>query len=190
MQSDMIRKKLEVYEINDNTIQKIKDTDDSSAVKVINLSKSIYAFVKDRIEKEKYLVTIRERVEQIQEDFERKQIATADALIRLEDIVKEINKSKEQKISMNFDDFTFFVYSLLSEEMKESSMYYDKISRSIDITFKRFPNWQENSEEKRNLKAMIYKQFFSTENVIADVKFDVDEVTNFVEKLFQIIEEK
>jgi type I restriction enzyme R subunit len=180
---------LEVYEINENTLQKIKDSETPDVIKVINLGKSIKNLVKGKIDKEKYLISILERVEEVRKLFETKQIGTQEALKRLEKLLEEINEANKKKIEKGFDDNTFFIYSLLNESFGNYAMDIDAKAKEIQGEFEAHPNWQVNSAEKRDLKASIYKTFTSGDaNILRESPHSMDDIVHFVEKLFEVLE--
>ncbi len=58
--------------------------------------------------------------------------------------------------------------------------------------FDQYKFWQVNSEDKRQLKAEIYKSFFNPQENILQLKdstLSVDEITEFVERLFEVLED-
>ena len=180
---------LEVYEINENTLQKIKDSETPDVIKVINLGKSITKLVKGKIDKEKYLISILDRAEEVRKLFETKQIGTQEALKRLEKLLEEINEANKKKIAKGFDDNTFFIYSLLNESFGNYTMDIDSKAKEIQGEFESHPNWQVKSAEKRELKASIYKTFTNGDsNILNDSTHSMDDIVNFVEKLFEVLE--
>lgn len=189
VKSSITDSSLEVYEINEKTLQKLKESKTPDAVKVINLTKSISNYVQQKIDREKYLISIVERAEVVKRLFDSKQIGTQEALKKLEEIIFEINDSNKKKIEKGFNDETFFIYSLLNEHFGEYAVDLDHSATSVQKQFELHGNWRENSEEKRELKASVYKFFLKQEKYkLEDGLVNMEDITNFVEKLFEVLE--
>jgi type I restriction enzyme R subunit len=140
--------------IDEKTLEAIKDSKSSKTSKVINLFKSIGETVRDDGDDNPYLKPIGDRAEAIQDAFDNRQITTQDALEKIEKLVDEIVKAEKEQKKTGFDKNTFAVYWTLKQEgIKESKKY----APVINSLFLRFPNYKDNPDELRQLKAEIYK---------------------------------
>jgi type I restriction enzyme R subunit len=151
----MAKTLLPVYQINEQTLEALKKDDKSDKAKIINLRKSITVYVDENSDRMPYLIGIGERLEAINDLYERRQIDTAEALRRLEEIVREINRAKKEQAEKKLDTKTFSIYWILKSRYVVAAQ---KLAEKIEDLLQKYPNWQVNSEEKRNLRLGMYGQ--------------------------------
>lgn len=145
---------LPVYEINEKTLEALKKDDRSGSAKVVNLARSLAAAVKRREDEQPHLIPIGERAAQILELFEDRQLRTVDALRELERAIEEFNAAQREMGERGFDINTFSLYWVLRRTgVKEA----DLLARAVEEAFSRYPDFRENVEERRDLKAELYK---------------------------------
>ncbi len=188
----LITDKLEIFEINENTLAKLKESKASEPIKVINLIKSTRKYVDENKKKQKYLISIAERLDKVQATLQSQQLSTKQTLKELEEIIEQINQYNQQLVEKGFDDQTFFIFTLLSERFGEYQLNNDEVAKKLMVIFDRYKFWQVNSEDKRQLKAEIYKSFFNPHDTILQIQdsaLSVDEITQFVERLFEVLED-
>jgi type I restriction enzyme, R subunit len=163
----------EFFEINEETIQKIKDTQKNDNTRVINLIKSIEKIAEEESD-DPFLIGIKERAEQVEENYEDRQISTQEALDEIRKLFEEDVKRKKEQSEKGFDGLTFFIYRLLlDKEIKNS----DKVTKQIKQEFVNHPNWKTSEKELRELRQAIYFALLSEED-------DIDKAANFVDELF------
>jgi type I restriction enzyme, R subunit len=163
----------EFFEINEETIRKIKETQENDNTRVINLVKSIEKIAEDESE-DPFLIGIRERAEQVEENYENRQLSTQEALEEIRKIVEEDVARKKEQSAKGFDGLTFFIYRmLLDKEIKNT----DKVTKQIKDEFVNHPNWKTSERELRELRQAIYFALLAEED-------DLDKVTNLVDELF------
>lgn len=163
----------EFFEINEETIQKIKDTQKNDNTRVINLIKSIEKIAEEESD-DPFLIGIKERAEQVEENYEDRQITTQQALDEIRKLFEEDVKRKKEQSEKGFDGLTFFIYRLLlDKEIKNS----DKVTKEIKEEFINHPNWKTSEKELRELRQAIYFALLSEDD-------DIDKVANFVDELF------
>lgn len=170
-----IPKPYKIYEIKEDTLQALKNDDDSDNTKVINLRKSIEKFVLDNEDTLPYLISIGERAETVVEIYDDRQISTQEALSRLEKIIEEINQAKKEQAEKDFEAREFTVYWILKKEGIENA---DKLAVQIEEAFKRSPHWRENAKEARELVANLYKMLLKS--------MDKDKAVTLVDKILKI----
>ena len=163
----------EFFEINEETIQKIKDTQKNDNTRVINLIKSIEKIAEEESD-DPFLIGIKERAEQVEENYEDRQISTQEALDEIRKLFEEDIKRKKEQSEKGFDGLTFFIYRLLLEKEIKNS---DKVTKQIKEEFINHPNWKTSEKELRELRQAIYFALLSEED-------DIDKAANFVDELF------
>ncbi len=174
----LVRERVETYglstttstvKIDEKTLEAIKDGKSSKTSKIINLLKSIGETVSDDGDDNPYLKPIGDRAEAIQDAFDNRQITTQDALEKIEELIDEMVKAGKEQKKTGFDRNTFAIYWTLKQEgIKESKKY----APLIDNAFNRFPNYKDNADELRQLKAELYKlalQFLGKDKMVSVV---------------------
>ncbi|HRS02493.1 MAG TPA: HsdR family type I site-specific deoxyribonuclease, partial [Bacteroidota bacterium] len=109
-----LKSELEIYEINDQTIEKLQKSNASEIEQIFNLIKSVEAEVSRDAEKNTYLISIGERAEEIARRFKENQMSVAETLENLKDIVEEINEARRERKNKNMTDEVFSIYWILS----------------------------------------------------------------------------
>ena len=94
-QSGAIKPALDIYEINEDTIRKLEETQASDTEKVFNLIKSLEKTSTE--EKNPYLISIGEKAERVLLLYRDRQKTTQEALDELRSLVKEVNAAKQEQ---------------------------------------------------------------------------------------------
>jgi type I restriction enzyme R subunit len=162
---DLVRKHVEaagldqvlpVYEINEDTLQALRKEGGSDSAKVVNLARSMATAVREQQEQQPHLIPIGERAARILELFEDRQLDTVQALRELEKAMEEFNAARREMQERGFDIETFSVYWVLRSGGLDESIGVS-VAPGIQEAFGRFPNFQQNAAEKRELTAELYK---------------------------------
>ena len=183
---DLVRDHVDTYgvkpleeriELNEGTIELIKEQNSGDGIKVINLIKAIEKSAEESSD-DPYLIAMAKRAQAVQEKFESRQSSTAEAL---EDLIKEAEKNEERKreqAEKSFDGLTYFVYrSLLDAQISNAEV----ASRKIRRAFSDFPNWRVSEDALRELRKKVTF-------AICEETEDLDQVTSLVDELFTLLE--
>ncbi len=163
----------EFFEINEKTIQKIKDSQGNDNTRVINLIKSIEK-IADENSDDPFLIGIKERAEAVEENYESRQLSTQEALDEIRKLYEEDIKRRKEQAEKGFDDLTFFIYrTLLDKEIKNS----EEVTKQIKAEFINHPNWKSSEKELRGLRQAIYFALLPEED-------DIDKAANLIDELF------
>jgi type I restriction enzyme R subunit len=168
---------LELVAINGETIGLIKKKRGGDGTKVINLIRSIQKIAEDESD-DPFLIDMAERAEAVQEQFEKRQIGTAQAL---EDLLKEVERNERRKIEQaerGFDDRTYFVFQKLTDAGLDEA---EAVSINIREAFVEFPNWKQSENSLRELRKKVTFAIFAQMD-------DLDKVTALVDDLFRLLE--
>jgi type I restriction enzyme, R subunit len=166
----------DAYELDENTIELIKKGQKPDNVKVINLIKTIGKYAEEH-SGDLVLISLKEKAQAIQENYEDRILTTEEALKHLEDLIREALSQDEEKKSKGFDDLTFFFSKKLDEYGLSNS---DNTANSFTDSFKRFPNWQQSEAETRDLRQEMYLTLLSDMD-------DIDKAKQIIDDLFNII---
>ncbi len=163
----------EFFEINEKTIEKIKDIQGNDTTRVINLVKSIEKIAEDN-SGDPFLIGLLERAAQVEERYEDRQISTQEALEEIKKICEDDIQRKKEQVEKGFDGLTFFIYrTLLDKDFKNS----DEITKQIKAEFVNNPNWRTSEKELRDLRQGATFAVLNEED-------DIDKAAAIVEELF------
>jgi len=163
----------EFFEINENTIQKIKENQSNYNTRVINLVKSIEKIAEDNSD-DPFLIGLLERAAQVEERYEDRQISTQEALEKIKTICEDDIQRKKEQAEKGFDGLTFFIYrTLLDKDIKNA----DEITRQIKVEFVNNPNWKTSEKDLRDLRNGATFAVLNEEE-------DIDKAAAIVEELF------
>lgn len=163
----------EFFEINEKTIQKIKDSQDNDNTKVINLIKSIEK-IADENSDDPFLIGIKERAEAVEENYESRQLSTQEALEEIRKLYEEDLKRRKEQAEKGFDDLTFFIYKKMLESEINNA---EEITKQIKGEFVNHPNWKSSEKELRELRQAVYFALLAEED-------DIDKAANLIDELF------
>lgn len=96
--SSKIKHTLDVYEIDENTLRKIEESNASDTEKVFNLLKSIEKTILMEERRAPYLISIGDKAEFIAMLYKNRQKDTQETLAELREIIEEINSAKREQI--------------------------------------------------------------------------------------------
>jgi len=163
----------EFFEINEKTIQKIKDNQGNDNTKVINLIKSIEK-IADENSDDPFLIGIKERAEAVEENYESRQLSTQEALEEIRKLYEEDLKRRKEQAEKGFDDLTFFIYKKMLESEINNA---EEITKQIKGEFVNHPNWKSSEKELRELRQAVYFALLAEED-------DIDKAANLIDELF------
>ena len=166
----------EIYELNDKTIELIKNNQKPDNVKIINLIKSIQKQAEEN-SGDLILISLQDKAQAIQDNYEDRIISTEEALAQLETNIKAYQEKEKKKKEKGFDSLTFFINSLLEENKIAES---EKLAKEMSESFSKYPNWKSSEKETRELRESLY---FS---VLTQVD-DVDNAYKLIDNLFNIL---
>jgi type I restriction enzyme R subunit len=163
----------EFFEINEQTIQKIKENQGNDNTKVINLIKSIEKIALKNSD-DLVLLGILERAETVKEKYENRQITTQEALEEIRKLCEEEVEIKKLQAQQGFDGLTFFIFRLL--QSKEINQVEEKTAKIIEI-FQRHPHWKTSEKELRDVYNEVFIALLQNED-------NYDRATIIKEELF------
>ena len=172
-----VRGGFDVFEIDEETLKKIKEKCKNNNVKVINLIKSIEKYVEENAG-DLSLIPLAVRAQEIQERYEDRQEETQRVLDELTALVESEIKRKEEQKAKRFDGLASFICTVLADKKIKNP---DIATRKIRDTFNEFPHWQISEQEKRELRIALY-------GVLNEVENDEDKVSGFIDYLFNLLE--
>lgn len=128
------------------------------------------------------LQSIRAKADRILQDMETRTIDGLAAMDALSTLVREKAQTKEQAERSGLTNVGFAVFWTLSKESETDSAGFDAMTaaREIETVLAKFPAWQENSEERRRLRAQLYKPLLSLSK---------DQRADAIDKIMRVLEQ-
>lgn len=149
----------EVYELGEDALTRIAESDKPDNVKVFNLLKLIEKAARDRGHEAPYLIPIGERAEAIVKRYQERQIGTQEALEQLQLDLGEIEdlEQKRKEAGLSSEGLTGLL--LLQEDGVEKTV---EIAKEMEEAFKSYPHWRTSPEQDRELRKSLYKSVLKT----------------------------
>lgn len=179
-QSGAIKDTLDIYEINEDTLDRIAESSQSYTVSVFNLLKSIQNAVDKKAGIAPYLISIGERAEQIVRAYQERQLSTQETLSRLEELIKEYNDAERARAEKDLSAEAFAVFWLLKR--KRIGKPEQAAEKMADI-FARYPHWQGSEKQERIVRRELYKALKKAG--VKEVPPVADEILNVVRRARQ-----
>ncbi len=167
----------DLFEINAETIELIKNRQGGDGTKVINLVKSIDKSAENQSD-DPYLIAMAERARAVQEEFENRQTSTAEALAALLKELEADQARRKEQAEKGIDGLTYFVYRTLLDAGIGNA---DAVSRKVRQAFMDFPNWKQSENALRELRKRVTFAVFAETD-------DLERVTALVDELFTLLD--
>ena len=140
--------------IEENTLNALKSSDSGEPPKVINLGRSLIGTISEEAEQQPYLIQISERTEAILEAYDDRQLSTQSALEQLARLMEEYLQAKREREKTGFDGNTFALFWLVKQAGADDPV---GLAPKLEAAFRKYPNYRDNVDEERELKAELYK---------------------------------
>lgn len=174
-----IKSKLDVYEINEETVKKLEKSTSSETEKIFNLLKSIERTILNHSRDNPYLISIGERAETISLMFKQRQLDTKETLQDLKDLIEDINSAKQERIQKKMSTDIFSIYWLLKNEGISEA---ENIANEMIPIFREYPHWRNNGEQERGVRQELYKIFTKE-------KIQIKKSVAFGKKIISVLKE-
>jgi type I restriction enzyme, R subunit len=163
-------------EINENTIERIKEGKGGDNTKVINLVKSIEKYA-DENSDDPLLIGMVDRAMDVQARYESRQESTQEALDELLALLARNEQLKREQAEKGFDGLTYFVYRTLLDAKLGNA---EEAAKKIKSAFAAHPNWMASEADLRELRKRV------TFAIAAELN-DLDQVAALVAQLFDLL---
>ena len=157
----------------------ILNSKSSETEKVFNLLKSIELTIKENIQKEPYLISLAERVENLAKEYQNNQKTTKEMIEELKKLSEEIIKMRKELKSLGLSLETFTVYWILKQEGATEAL---KVKDEIQKIFDEHKLWKTNSKENNRLKIELTKLFIKLLG-----KERIKEIPQIINKILNIL---
>lgn len=140
---------LDIYEINNELLDKIAKNNAPDNKNVFNLLKSIEKHIDTNVNGHPYLISIGEKADRIAQIYKDRQIETQETLEELKNLIEEINIARKAEEEKNMPVETFSLFWMFSKEgvanPEDNAIEMEKI-------LEKCPYWRENEAHEREVK--------------------------------------
>ena len=143
-----------------STIKTLQDEVDSfGEAKVFNLVRGLRQEIKNRPDMEPVLLPLKERAEKILESLEERKTTGLAAMDQLSELAREKETAIETAKNSGLSPRAFSVHWQLKdvEEIGVAGISTLTLAREVETLMERFPNASSNPDEKRRLRAALYR---------------------------------
>ncbi len=161
--SGQIKQSLEIYEINEDTLKKLQESNASDTEKVFNLIISLKKMVENEASISPYLRSIGEKAELISTMYKQRQIDTKDALERVKLEIDEANKAKKAQAESNLPKELFSAYWIMKTEGVPEA---EERASSMKPVFEKYPYWATSEQQERELKQGVNQIFIKSKMAV------------------------
>ncbi|HQK35964.1 MAG TPA: hypothetical protein PK074_14675, partial [Spirochaetales bacterium] len=169
---------LDICEINEETLNRIEESNASDTEKVFNLIKSIEKTVEQLGNTAPYLVSIAEKAELLAKLFEDRQLSTKETLEMLKKKIQEINAAQKEQAEKAMSTEIFSVYWMLKEQgIPDAEM----LANGLQTVFATYPHWHKSEKHEQEIRKKLYQ-------VIASAcKNDIDKVSTIAQNIMKVL---
>lgn len=145
---------LPIYEINKDIANLIKADKLSERVKIVNLHRSLRIYISENKEKQPFLISISEEIEEIIKQLRERQRSVESTLGELTRLSEEIacSKKEQEESELNKEEFSIF-WILKNYGVNNPEDVARQIYKDVD----RYQEWLYNEKMERKLRTELYK---------------------------------
>lgn len=153
-ESSTIDGTLDIYEINNETLDKIEQSNSPDNKKVFNLIKTLQEHTIKNANNRPYLISIGEKADRIADQYKARQLETLETLDELKKLIDKINTARREEEEKKMDVETFSIFWLFKEEGINNP---DNYAREMEKILEKCPYWRENEKHEREVKRYLIK---------------------------------
>jgi type I restriction enzyme R subunit len=148
-----------VVDFDVETLEQLKGEEGPDEGKIYNLLRGLRKEMEEDPAGAVVLQNIKDRADRVMQNLEDRKINGIAAMVELETLVTEKAEAKKQAKESGLSDLGFAIYWVISRDDGAKRASFDGMvaSREIETVLAKFPSWRENPDEKRRLRAGLYK---------------------------------
>lgn len=145
------------------TLESLRDESGPDEGKVYNLLRGLRKEMSDNPAAAPVLQGLKDRADRILQDLEDRKISGIAAMDELDALAHEKAEIKKQAADSGLSDTGFSVFWVLSRDGVATADGFDGIvaAREIESVVEKYDSWRDNSDERRRLRASLYKPLLS-----------------------------
>ncbi|MDD5731499.1 MAG: HsdR family type I site-specific deoxyribonuclease [Patescibacteria group bacterium] len=161
----------ELYKIDEQGIEAIKNKNQPDEIKIINLIKSIQKLAEEKAG-DPVLISVKERAEDIKEAFDNRQLTTQEALKQLLELAESEAKREEQQEKEGISSIAWFIRDVLTEENIIDVNAVNDIEKIIND----YPDFAKSEKLTRDLRNDLYDRLEALKISLSDQKKITDKI--------------
>lgn len=164
------------------TLAQLKSEASPDEGKVYNLLRGLRKEMEEDPAGAVVLQSIKERADRVMQNLEDRKINGIAALVELEALAQEKAEAKKEAKASGLSDLGFAIFWVISHDDSAKKAGFDGMaaSREIEMVLSKFPSWRENPDEKRRLRAGLYKPLLALPK---------DDRAAVIERIMQVLEQ-
>jgi type I restriction enzyme R subunit len=158
---DRVAEPLPLYRIDRNIADVIAQDQIDERVKVINLQRSLTAYIEENIERAPYLASIGDEVERVAELLRQKQISVQTALERIQSQAEAAVTYQEERTGSSLGDLAFALcVSLRAAQalVNQDEGTINDLAQEIATYLHEHAGWPHNERLKSQVRLELYKR--------------------------------
>ncbi len=152
---------LPVYEINKDIANLVKADKLSERVKISNLHRSLVIYIDENKERQPFLISISEKIEEIINQLRERQRSVESALSDLAKLAEEIAASKEEQEESGLSKEEFSIFWIVRSYRVDNP---DVMAKRIYNGIEKHREWLYNEKIERELRMSLYKVAATSKN--------------------------
>jgi len=171
-----------VVDFDVDTLAQLKSEEGPEENKVYNLLRGLRKEMEEDPAGAVVLQSIKDRADRVMQNLEDRKINGIAAMVELEALAQEKAAAKAQAQESGLSDIGFAVYWVIRQDKDATAAAFDPMTaaKEIEGVLAKFPNWHENPDEKRRLRASLYKPLLGLGKV---------ERAAVIERISQVLEQ-
>lgn len=171
-----------VVDFDIETLEQLKGEEGPDEGKVYNLLRGLRKEMEEDPAGAVVLQSIKERADRVMQNLEDRKINGIAAMVELEALVQEKAEAKKKAKASGLTDLGFAIYWVITGEDGAKKVSFDAMaaSREIETVLGKFPSWRENPDERRRLRASLYKPLLD---------LGKDDRAAVIERIMQVLEQ-
>lgn len=149
-----------VVEFEVGALRQLRGEDGPDEAKVYRLLRGLRKEMDEDPAGAVVLQGIKDRADRVLQDLEDRRISGIAAMTELEALARKKAETKNKAEESGLSDLGFAVYWVIGQDgggAKEASFDRMAASREIETVLAKFPTWRDNPDEKRRMRAGLYK---------------------------------
>jgi type I restriction enzyme R subunit len=170
-----------VVTFDSDALESLRTEDGPDEGKVYNLLRGLRKEMDDDPAAAVVLRGLEERSQRIIRDLEERKITGLVAMDELAALAAEKSEAKKKAEESGLSDIGFAVFWVLDQDETVTAAPIDPLAaaQEIEAVLRKFPNWRESPDEKRQLRRNLYKPLLS---------IATQERAEVIERVMQILE--
>lgn len=163
-------------------LEQLKEEQGPDEGKVYNLLRGLRKEMEEDPAGAVVLQGIKERADRIMQSLEDRKINGIAAMVELGALAKEKGEAKKKARESGLSHVGFAIYWVISQDHGSKATSFDGMaaSREIETVLTKFPSWRENADERRRLRAGLYKPLLG---------LDREDRAAVIERIMQVLEQ-